>query len=84
MEFFSLVSQGLNIYTVTNGASPGFTFSGQAILSARKQLSMVTASEGTNALIITSLVGSFKTNKLTGTLKGRDSHGPVSVKVFGQ
>ncbi len=84
VEFFSLVSQGLNIYTVTNGATPGFTFNGQAILSARKQLSMVTGSEGTNALIVTSLVGSFKTNKLTGTLKGRDSRGPVSLKVFGQ
>jgi hypothetical protein len=84
IEFFTLVPLGQNIYIVTNGTSPGFTFSGEAILSARKQLSMVTASEGTNVVNITALVGSFSTNKLNGSFKGRDSRGSVSLKVFDQ
>lgn len=80
-EFLTLTSTGQNTYNVA-GAGPGQVYIGDAILSARKQLSIVTESLGTNAPTITALVGSFNTNKLSGTLKGRDTSGKVSVKVF--
>jgi hypothetical protein len=85
VEFFTLTSLGgnHNAYNVTAGSSPAFNFVGDALLSGRKQFSMVTASLGTNGYFLTTLVGSINTNKATASLKGRDSaNGRTSLKVF--
>ena len=88
VEFFTLSAAGLNNYDIAGG-SPGYTYSGNAILSARRQLSMFTEADGTNGINLTMIVGSFNTNRLNtarslGSLKGRDSHGSVSLKILDQ
>jgi hypothetical protein len=83
VEFFTLSPFGINSYLV-DGSSSGLTYSGEALLSGRKQLSMVTASTGTNEFVLTGVFGSFKTNTLTGALSGKASGNPVSLKVFPQ
>jgi hypothetical protein len=83
-EFFTLTSQGgnNNRYDVV-GASPSFNFVGEALLSGRKQLSMVTGSLGTNTFFLTALVGSIKTNTAKASLKGRENiRGGVSLSTF--
>jgi len=89
VEFFTLAALGANNYTVANGVSPGAACEGNAILSGRKQLSIVTGELGTNRINVTMAVGGFKTNyvgtsKSPGKLNGRDSYGPVSLKVLNQ
>jgi len=85
VEFFTLTSQGgnNNSYNVTAGSSPAFRYTGIALLSGRKALSMVTTSLGNNGYYLTALVGSIKTNTAKASLKGRDSvSGTVSLKMF--
>jgi hypothetical protein len=85
VEFFTLTSQGgnNNSYNVTAGSSPGFGFTGIALLSGRKLFSMVTTSQGTNGYYLTALVGSIKTNTATASLKGRENaSGKVSLRMF--
>jgi hypothetical protein len=85
VEFFTLTSLGgnNNTYSVTAGSSPGFGFTGSALLSGRKLVSMVTTSLGTNGYYLTALVGSIKTNTATASLKGRDNaSGKVSLRMF--
>jgi hypothetical protein len=84
-EFFTLTSMGgnNNVYNVTQGSRPGFGFDGRALLSGRKQVSMVTVSTPPSLYILTVLVGSINTNKATASLTGRESvNGSVSLKMF--
>ena len=84
-EFFTLTSMGgnNNVYNVTQGSRPGFGFDGTALLSGRKQVSMVTVSTPPSLYILTVLVGSINTNKATASLAGRESvNGSVSLKMF--
>ena len=88
VEFFTLSATGGNNYSVA-GSSPGYTYAGGAILSARRQLSIATVANGTNGINDTIIVGGFNTNFLNtsrslGTLKGSDNHGPVSFRIFDQ
>jgi hypothetical protein len=83
VEFFTLSPFGINSYLV-DGSSSGLTYSGEALLSGRKQLSMITLSNGTNDLVITGVFGSFKTNTLTGALSGQGNEDKVSLKLFPQ
>lgn len=85
VEFFTLTSQGgnNNRYDVTAGSSPAASFTGDALLSGRKQFSMVTAGLGSGGYNITALVGSIKTNTFKASLRGRDGlNGTVSLKTF--
>jgi len=86
VEFFTLTSAGgnNNIYAVTQGSRPGAGFDGDALLSGRKQFSMVTASVIPNqGYILTVLVGSINTNSAKASLKGRESvHKSVSMKMY--
>ena len=86
VEFFTLTSMGGNnsIYGVTQGSSPGQTYGGVALLSGRKQLSMVTTNnDGLTPLRLTTLVGSIKTNTAKASLTGKESvAGSVSLKIF--
>jgi hypothetical protein len=88
VEFFTLTATGANNYSVV-GSSPGYTYTGNAILSARRKLSISTEADGTNGVNFTVIVGGFNTNYLNtsrslGTLKGSDSHGPVSLRILDQ
>jgi len=86
VEFFTLTSLGgnNNRYNVTQGSRPGAGFDGDALLSGRKQFSMVTASVIPNTgYILTVLVGSINTNSFKASLRGRESvHKAVSMKMF--
>jgi hypothetical protein len=93
VEFFTLTSRGgnNNTYDVTQGSSPGFTYSGVALLSGRKQLSMKTTSLGTEDFILTVVIGSVNTNKAKASLKGHffkgndassGTNGSVSLNTF--
>ena len=88
VEFFTLSSLGANNYSVAGGG-PSSTFAGFAILSAMKRLSIATEDQGTNRINLTMAVGSFNTNyvgtsKSLGRLNGRDTDGPVSLKILNQ
>jgi len=86
VEFFTLTSLGgnNNAYNVTQGLRPGAGFDGDALLSGRKQLSMVTSSViPGSGVILTVLVGSINTNSAKASLRGRESvHTSISMKMF--
>jgi len=78
VEFFTLESLGMNVYHV-EGSAPAFSYSGEAILSGHRRLSMATTGGPGN---VTEAMGSFDAVRHRGVLHGRDSLGPVSFHVF--
>lgn len=73
VDFFTLEPlAGLqNVYAITNGQASASGLRGAAILSRQKQIAILTITEAEPA-VLSVYVGPFKTNSLTGNLKGSD------------
>jgi len=71
-------------YDIT-GNGPGYTVNGFAMLLQQKQIGVyLERVVGTNLASIVAVSGSFKTNKLTGNVRGTDGMGPVRYQLVGQ